>query len=756
MNTPDAPSAFDLLAPGLQRHLYEMGWRTLWSIQEQAIRRWRDGDRNFLIMAETAGGKTEAAFLPTLSAIADEPTGSIRAMYIGPLKALINDQFRRVEDLCTHIEMPVHRWHGDVSQSRKDALVKSPGGVLLITPESLESLLVNRSAQLRPMFHGLRAVVIDELHAFLDGPRGRHLASLLARLNRYIAAPLHTLRFGLSATISDPAIAGQFLAPDAAERVAIITDPGEAKEVQLRVSVYRPDDSGLPQTHGLDPTTLSPPTSAGEEEDHDPRLDALARIARDLVKHCHGRTNLVFCNAKGDIEIIADECRSDCAAQKLADSFLVHHGSLAKEIREDTETLMRSDRPFTAICSSTLEMGIDIGSVHAVGQVGPPWGCASLKQRMGRSGRRGDEPRRLRVYLIEDAKPDAPSVLDRLPTDLLQTLAVIELMLRDAWLEPPQHARLDLSTLTHQIISVVSERGGASAAALYEQLCVQGPFRRTTQAGFAQVLRALAAPGIDILEQEAGGVLILGLNGEKLRAARDFYAVFETPLEWRVVHDRRPLGTLPALSVPLPGDHLLFAGRRWMVHSVHEEQLEIRVTPTRGKKRPKFLGAMGDIHPVVRARMLDLLRGDATVPYLTRAGNEALAKGRAAAARDETNRRGVLPIGADASLVLPWTGTAAQRTLALMLQEQGVETSERGVAIEARAPAADVRAAFDAALARETDPVALASALPRTALLRGKYDRFLTDALLVHAAAENLLDLPGARTAAQACLRTAP
>lgn len=761
MHDPEASSAFDVLAPGLQRQLYRMGWRSLRPIQEQAIRAWGAGDRAFLVMAETAGGKTEAAFLPVLSAIADEPHGSVRAIYVGPLKALINDQFRRIEDLCAHLDMPVHRWHGDVSQSRKDALVKSPSGVLLITPESLESLLVNRSTQLRALVSGLRAIVIDELHAFLDSPRGRHLASLLARLDRYIESPASVLRFGLSATISDPETAKRFLLPDAADDVRIVHDPGEKKEIQLRVHVYRPPDAPAPldspvsEEEGVVSTLHedeSPPST--QDEPPDPRLDALSNIARDLVRHCHGRTNLVFCNAKGDIEIIADECKSECEQRNLVDAFLVHHGSLSKEIREDTETLMRSDRPFTAVCSSTLEMGIDIGAAYSVGQVGPPWGCASLKQRMGRSGRRGDEPRRLRVYLIEDARSNAANLIDRLPLDLLQSLAVIELMLKDGWLEPPQHARLDLSTMTHQIISVISERGGAKADVLFEQLCKAGPFRRTQPAGFARLLRALADQNVDIIEQESDGTLILGMTGEKLRASRDFYAVFETPIEWRVVHERRPLGTLPALSIPSPGDHLLFAGRRWQVRSIHEQQLEIHVAPTRGKKRPKFWGGGSDIHPVIRDRMLDILRRNEAVPYVTGLGNEVLARGREVAEADATNRRTILSIGSNASLVLPWTGSAAQRTLALMLNEQGVETREHGVAIEAYAGEDNVRAALSSALEREHDPVALASALPRTALIRGKYDRFLPDGLLAFAAAENLLDLPAARKAANACLHT--
>src|SRR3989304_1916356 len=169
--------AVSLLAPGVQRQLWRMGWTQLRGIQVDAIRTVTQTDRHCIIAAETASGKTEAAFLPILSKICNEPTGSVRAMYVGPLRALINDQFRRVEDLCGYLEIPVFRWHSDVEVSSKKKLLRLPGGVLLITPESLESLFVNRSSQLPALLGGLRFVVIDELHAFLGSERGLHLQS---------------------------------------------------------------------------------------------------------------------------------------------------------------------------------------------------------------------------------------------------------------------------------------------------------------------------------------------------------------------------------------------------------------------------------------------------------------------------------------------------------------------------------------------------------------------------------------------------
>src|SRR5688500_4522407 len=156
-----------------------MGWTKLRTLQVESIRHVLRSLDDLLICAATASGKTEAAFLPILSKIADEPVGSVRAIYVGPLKALINDQFERVGELCAYLEVTVYSWHGDVTASKKANQVQSAGGVLLITPESLESLFVNRSQHLSRLFAGLRFVVIDELHSFLDNERGLHLLSLL-------------------------------------------------------------------------------------------------------------------------------------------------------------------------------------------------------------------------------------------------------------------------------------------------------------------------------------------------------------------------------------------------------------------------------------------------------------------------------------------------------------------------------------------------------------------------------------------------
>jgi ATP-dependent Lhr-like helicase len=203
--------AFSLLFPGVREAIWKMHWKELKPIQAESIHIVCETEKHVLICAPTAGGKTEAAFLPIISRLAARPQPSVQALYVGPLKALINDQFRRLEELCEKLEIPVHRWHGDVPANQKKALRDHPGGIVLITPESLESNFINFGAQVPRVYQHLSFVVIDELHSFLSNVRGVHLQSLISRLS---AAARCSLRLvGLSATLARPQTARAFLAP---------------------------------------------------------------------------------------------------------------------------------------------------------------------------------------------------------------------------------------------------------------------------------------------------------------------------------------------------------------------------------------------------------------------------------------------------------------------------------------------------------------------------------------------------------------
>ncbi len=446
-------AAFAKLHPKIQEAVWNEQWEELRPLQVEAIEAVLDSHDHLILASATASGKTEAAFLPVLSQLAAEPADSVQALYVSPLKALINDQFRRLEDLCAHAEIPVHRWHGDVSATDKQRLRTKPGGVLLITPESLESQFINYDLYLQRIYAHLQFVVIDELHSFLDNVRGIHLRSLLARLS--IAACVKPRRFGLSATIGDFAPAQAFLCVESPCSVRVLHDSSQQKELRVGVKAH----VELP--------------AAGESDERDTASSSgpsgLSAIATDIAQRFRTESNLIFCNSRRQTELLGDKLRVLGEREQWPrNPFLLHHSSLSRELREETERELKSGQPVTAICTSTLEMGIDLGAVRAIGQVGPTWSVTSLVQRLGRSGRREGEPQILRLYTLDNAITEDSSLTDRLFPELIRAIALLELH-REHWLEPPENDRFHFSTCIHQVLSVLRQTGGTSAAHLHER-----------------------------------------------------------------------------------------------------------------------------------------------------------------------------------------------------------------------------------------------------------------------------------------------
>jgi ATP-dependent helicase Lhr and Lhr-like helicase len=525
-DSPAKPPAFSRLHPAIQAALYRMRWTQLRPIQVEAIHEVFDGRGDLVISARTAAGKTEAAFLPIVSRVVAEPRGGVRAICAGPLKALINDQFRRLEELCTIAEIPVHKWQGDVGPAAKKRLRESPSGILLITPESIESLFVNHPECLATVFARLAFVVIDEMHSFLGTERGAHLKSLISRLACKSTEPVR--RVGLSATLGDGDAARRWLRPRDPDGVHLIRDESDEKVVRLRVYGY----------------CVCPSRAPARDDVTREELEVLEStdLSRDVFTAFHGRTALIFANRKSEIEACADFARREAARRGLPDLFRVHHGSLSKGEREDTEEALRSGRPTATFCSSTLEMGIDIGNIQAIGQVGPAWTVASMLQRLGRSGRKDGEPQEMRIYVEED-EPDATTALvDRLFPGLLQAIAMTELMIVEKWCEPPEVDRLHLSTLVQQVMSVIAESGGVRVDRLYTVLVDRGAFTCVHKPTFLWTLRDMG--DADLIEQTDQGVLILGLKGEPIVRHHDFYLAFRVNEEYRVTHHGRHIGNV--------------------------------------------------------------------------------------------------------------------------------------------------------------------------------------------------------------------
>ena len=763
--------AFSLLHPGVQEAIWKMGWKEFKPIQVQSIHAICETENHLVISAPTAGGKTEAAFLPIVSRLAANLQPSVQAIYVGPLKALINDQFRRLEELCAEMGIPVHRWHGDVPANQKKALRDKPSGVLLITPESLESNFINFGVQVPRVYRHLSFVVVDELHSFFGNERGVHLQSLLSRLQNTTGCTPRLV--GLSATLADPQLARTFLAPDAVESVQVIEDPSAKRAIKfgIRTFLESPSDSKTPAPRLTPDQALALAGSmtaeaVGSEKvladliqqrkpvataDKPKSDDALDEIADDIIRNFQLSTNLVFGNAKKTIEELADKLHERVREEKWPiDPFVVHHGSLSKDLREDAEAALKSGLPTTALCSATLEMGIDIGNVRAIGQIDTPWSVTSMVQRLGRSGRRDDEPQIMRMYVREDSPHSRSSLADLLFPDLLRAIAMTRLML-EKWLEPIDQNRMHLSTLIHQVLSFLKQTGGMPAAALYRALCQRGPFRSVNQLQFAALLRGLAER--DLIGQIPQGELILGLLGERLTASFDFYVAFQTAEEFVIRSGQEEIGKLPAMVIPPVGDHLLLAGKRWQVREIVFSKKLVLVALSPGKKPTAFPGAAGEIHARVMHEMKTVLLNTDEPAYLDQNSNTLLRAARQMACIVSLDKTNVV-FGRQSIQWFPWVGTRGLRTLALLAQAAKIayETDKLSITYHLATPEEFYSHVREISNSRP-DSVALASLMPNKAV--EKYDDFVPEQLLDEANARTRLNVLEACGACTTVLRAA-
>ncbi len=719
-------SAFHRLHERVQRWIWQQGWEALRDVQEATTHAILERRGDVIVAAATASGKTEAAFLPICSSLVDDARGSVRAVYVGPLKALINDQFLRLEQLCEALEIPVHRWHGDVAAVRKRALVEDPGGILLITPESLEALFVHRGHLLATLFARLEFVVVDELHAFIGTPRGRQLQSQLHRIEHVLGRCVS--RVGLSATLGDMSIAAEYLRPGHGGDVAKIESSAATQELRMQVRGYRvraPRDVAT----AIDAVT------------DDARVDAPDEVAAHLYKVLRGANHLVFANSRSRVEELADRLRRTSERDHVPNEFHPHHGGLSRELRFDAEAMLKDGgRPVTVISTSTLEMGIDIGSVRSVAQVGEPPSVATLRQRLGRSGRRG-EPAILRAY-IEQEEVDARSSIDEeLRVGLVETVAMVDLLI-ERWCEPPDDGALHLSTLVQQVLSTIAQYGGVRPVEAWKILCERGPFRAVDARLFGEFLRALAKA--DLIAQGQDGTLLLGGRGERLVNHHTFYAAFETPEEYRVVHEGRPLGTLTTVLQGETTQYFIFAGRRWRVRSIDHERRVIEVVPAQAARlMVRGSGSGFDVHDRVRERMLVVYAAQEVPVYL-----DAVARGLLAEGRENFKRRALddarVIRGGEDTLVLPWRGTRIVRTIAHLLAARGLAVSTDGFAVVVHHAKVETVAVHlrEIAGAEAPDSATLAAKLRAPAV--EKFDANLTEDLRRHEMRARALAIPEA------------
>lgn len=725
---------FARLDERIQRWIWSEGWTTLRDAQEQAIPALIEADRDVIVAAATAAGKTEAAFFPILTHLLrhDPDIGSV--LYVSPLKALINDQWGRLNDLCESLEVPVIGWHGDVAANRKHQFLKDPRGILLITPESLEALFVMRGSAMPGLLGGLRYIVVDELHAFIGSERGKQLQSLLHRVERVAGHPVP--RVGLSATLGDMGLAARFLRPSTGDKVHLIVAQSGGQELKILLKGY----------------TEAPPRIESEPELENPELEdvvpgSVVAVAAHLYQALRGSNNLVFPNSRRSVEIYADLLRRHCERESVPNEFWAHHGSLAKDYREEAErALKEGTRPATAICTTTLELGIDIGSVKSICQVGPPPSVASLRQRLGRSGRRKGEPAILRGYCIEPVLEPKSSISDNLREGLVQSVAMIRLLI-GGWFEPPRVGGIHGSTLVQQILSIIAERGGAHARELWGTLAAEGgPFEGLSREVFLLLLKRMGE--LRLLSQDSSGLLLHGELGEKFVNHYEFFAAFSSDEEFRLVCDGKALGSLPVTRPLVPEQRIIFAGRRWRVLEVDGDKKLIVVAPDKGGAPPAFDGSGAMVHDRVRQEMRAVLASSDTVPFLDQGAQTLLEEGRSYYQRAGLDASQMLERGNEVCL-LTWRGDWVNDALALLLARYGLQASNEGLVVNIMGSSKDrVLDALGEIDELETiDPVFLLADAKN--FLREKWDWAMPEAMARCSFASLCLDFVGARDVAR-------
>lgn len=650
-------------------------------MQVQALPLILDTKDDVVISAATASGKTEAAFLPLLTrlwqgqSLADaSPQGVI--LYVAPVKALINDQVERLQLFCERMDIPVYPWHGDVGQSLRKRFFADPRGVVLITPESLESLLFRRGSDLRHVFAELQAVVIDELHAFIGNVRGRQLQSLLHRLEAQLGQRVQ--RIGLSATLGDMGLAAEFLRPGLGDAVHIVATPGEKRSIQLAVKAI------------LQPNSVT-----------QTKQDAHWTIADELFERLRGANYLVFPAGVGMVEFYADAMRKRCEGAGLPVTYFPHHGRLAKSEREKTEAeLKRGNLPVSAICTTTLEMGIDIGAIKGVAQIGAPQTVASLCQRIGRAGRREGDVAVLWQYCIAETLSPGADCVDSLYEDLVQAVAVIQLFLAK-WYEPPMVGALHYSTLIQQVLSLVGECHGTTAGQAYQMLCQTGPFKGVSEANFIALLRAMAAK--DLLMQDANKLLLHGTQGERMVNHYTFYAAFPDSQEYRLRQGGKELGTLPLEGTSTRGDLITFAGRRWRIENIDHEKRLVDLAVSGMGKLPTTGAGGTPVHRRVRQEMRGILEGCDMPVWLDATAQSLLRDAQRQYKALQLNEDWYVVEGHTVYLFI-WESDQVQNALSALLKAQGLKAENNGICIRITHATPDLVAASFCRIASQPCP----------------------------------------------------
>ena len=769
---------FSRFSPFIREYIYRHGWDELREVQIKAAEVIFDTDKNLLLTTPTASGKTEAAFFPILSELYENPPESFGVIYIAPLKSLINDQFSRMEELLDESTIPVYHWHGDVALSKKTKALKDPRGILQITPESLESMLINRSNDIPRLFSDLRYIIVDELHTLTGSDRGNQILCQLYRISRLIG--FSPRRIGLSATVGDIASAAEWLSKGSGRETLCPFIPAGKLKWRLGAEHFYVSGGGLSSGTGAEEensseeadTTVSPDKaslSAADVSDTDKSIlpsdlnsdrsvnkdgkkaqkttpvyvDKGYNFIYDSVKN---KKSLVFSNSREETEYITATLRQIAKKRKETDIFSIHHGNLSAAIREEAELDLKNDEIVNTTCATvTLELGIDIGRLERVVQSEAPNSVSSFLQRIGRSGRRGEPPEMMMVFREEEALPNTP-LPDLIPWQLLQAIAIVQLYAEERFIEPPFFKRQPLSLCFHQTLSILKASGELTPKTLAGRVLSLPPFEHVSKEDYRELLVSMIKNGF--IERTETGTLIVGLVGERLTSSFKFYAVFKDSEDFTVRCGADEIGTIT--TPPPVGDRFALAGHVWEVEEIDVRTRLVFVKSVGGKMKISWPGDFGEIHTKILKRMKKILLEDTVYPYLKENAKKRLAKAREVARKTGMLSSPITHIGGYTYALFPWVGTREFRTVRKIVASMGGKFKISSVdymrcyyitfRMENGTKEELLSELKKKLFVEKPDLSALASS--SDCPLFEKYDDFIPEALLTRAYAEDRLRIP--------------
>jgi len=643
-----ADRLFERFPDYIQNFIYKNSWTEFREIQIAAAESIFETENNLLLASSTASGKTEAVFFPILTLLEEMPTNSISVIYIAPIKSLINDQFERLDVLLKESGTPVFHWHGDVSASHKQKLLQNPAGILQITPESLESMLINRSNDIIRLFCDLKFVVIDEIHSLIGSDRGSQVLCQIRRISKLIGNEPRIV--GLSATIGDTEAVGKWISLGSTRKTDIPVVSQEKLTWRLGLEHFFTQNQNFSQS----------PQAENFVSSEKAKFDSGFEYMYDCVNNMKA---LVFANSREETEYITATLHQIAKARKDKDIFFIHHGNLSAALREEAEAKMKEEFPAVTCATVTMELGIDIGKLERVLQYNSPHSVSAFLQRLGRSGRRGNPPEMMMVFREDEPLPNAP-LPQLIPWELIRAIAVIQLYIEERFIEPPIIRKMPVSLLFHQTLSVLASEGERTAKELAETILMLPPFVEIVKEDYRDLLVSMI--NNDFLEMTDEGGLIIGIEGEKIINSFKFYAVFKDSEDFTVRCSSDEIGTI---TTPPPiGDRFALAGRVWEVEELDTSRRLVYVHRVDGKMEVSWPGDYGEIHTKILERMKKVISEDITYLYLKENASHRLDVARTLSRNTGIDCKNLVSLGGYTKCWFPWLGTKSFRTLVRYLK----------------------------------------------------------------------------------------